>query len=319
MRIPPESLGDFRLADILSLLAVRRWRSITAAARELKVSPSQVSKSVARLERQLKVDMLVRSAHGVSLSEDGERAVPHLENVILHWRQALQSQCEPLRQLTIAAPSYMNMVFLPRIAASHPLLRLRDLEMPPPMIRAFSAQNLFEVILMLGKPTLPDSWVCTCLGAVRKALFASPKLARRLLPHPVVVDALREIPFVSPINNFNGQFVQLDDGCPLKYTDRRLGHEVTTLVLALELAASTEQLVFGPAIAAEPYVETGRLVEIGVAGWHVSEPLYLACNSDRVLSSDQRLIIDAMQRTLTEQRKAPANLAAWQVTSHISG
>lgn len=307
MRVPSEELGDFRLADVLSLLAVRRWGSLTAAARELKVTPSQISKSVARLEQQLELSLLVRSAQGVCLSDDGERVMPHLEGVIAHWQRALHLRGEPLRQVTIAAPSYMNMVFVPYIAACQPQLRIRDLEMPPPMIRAFITHNLFDLILALGKPTLPETWTATCIGEVRKALFASPRLAQRLKPNPIAASALSSIPFISPINSFNGQFVQLDDGCPLKPSARRVGHEVTTLVLALELAARTEQLVFGPAIAAQRYVEHQMLVEIEVVDWHVTEPLYLACNSDRVLAADQRIIVAALRAALAAHSAAPAD------------
>jgi DNA-binding transcriptional LysR family regulator len=233
------------------------------------------------------------------MSDEGERAVHHLENVISHWRQARHLRDESLRQLTISAPSYMNMIFVPHIVACRPNLRIRALEMPPPLIRACIAQNLFDLTLMLGKPALPHSWTCTPLGELRKALFASPTVAQRLAaPHPVSESMLRELPFISPVSNFNGQFVQLDDGCPLKYSERRLGHEVTTLVLAMELAASTEQLIFGPAIAAQRYVANGTLVEIPVEGWYVSEPLYLACSNERVLATDQRLIVAALSKGL---------------------
>lgn len=310
MRAPSEELGDFRLADILSLLAVRRWGSLTAAARDLKVTPSQISKSVTRLEQQLDLALLVRSPQGVCLTDYGEQVIPHLQNLILHWQRALQLRNEPLRQVTIAAPSYMNMVFVPYIAACHPQLRIRDLEMPPPMIRAFITHNLFDLVLALGKPALPETWTATCVGEVRKALFANPLLAQRLMPNPleyVAASALSAVPFICPINTFNGQFVPLDDGCPLKPSTRRIGHEVTTLLLALELAAHTEQLVFGPAIAAQRYVDNRMLVEIPVVGWHVSEPLYLVCNGDRILAADQQSIVDALRTALAAHSAPPAD------------
>lgn len=306
MRVPSEELGDFRLADILSLLAVRRLSSIASAARELKVTPSQISKSITRLENQLKIVVLARSGRGVLMTDEGERAVHHLENVIAHWRQARQLSSEAPHPLIIAAPSYMNMVFLPLILACRPQVRLRNLEMPPPLIRAFIGQNLFDLTLMLGKPTLPESWTCTLVGELRKGLFANPKLAQKLSDHPLSDRDLCELPFISPISGFNGHSVQLDDGCPLKYANRRLGHEVTTLVLALELAACTEQLVFGPVIAAQRYLASGELVEIKVEGWHVCEPLYLVCSSDRVLATDQRLIATALSTALVESRDADA-------------
>jgi DNA-binding transcriptional LysR family regulator len=300
MRVPHEELGDFRLADVLSLFAVRRWGSITAAARELRVTPSQISKSVARLEQQLNLSLLSRGARGAILSDAGERAVHHLDEMVAHWRQARQVRGGSLRHLTIAAPSYMNMVFLPYIAASLPEVRIRDLQMPLPLIRALVSQNLFDLALALGKLSLPPSWSSVCVGNIRQGLFANPRLARQLAPFPVAPGALGAIPFISPIQSFDGQFIQRDDGCPIGWTGRRIGHEVTTLLLALELATCTEQLVFGPAIAARRYVESNALVEIPVAGWQVCEPLYLTCNGERVLQSDKRRIVAALRTALAE-------------------
>ena len=82
MRASPEDLGDFRLADILSFLAVRRDGSVSAAARGLGVTPSQISKSVARLESQLHVTVLTRGGRGVRVSEAGEQVAPYLEDVV---------------------------------------------------------------------------------------------------------------------------------------------------------------------------------------------------------------------------------------------
>lgn len=307
MRTPPEELGDFRLADILAFLAVRRWGSITAAARELKVTPSQVSKAVSRLEEQLQLPLLARGARGVMLSDVAERVLPHLEEVVARWRLVRRAERQPLRELTIAAPSYLNVAFMPRIAEALPQVRIRDLELPPPLIRALLAQNLFDLTIALGDLHLPESWTSICLGEAKKGLFGNPALARRLGPQPVTVERLREVPFISPIHIYNGQYIQLDDGCPLHYGKRRLGHEVLTIGLALELATCAEQLVFGPALAAHRYLERGLLVEIAVDGWQVSEPLYLACSINRVLARDQRALAERLRAALLElQRDGPA-------------
>ena len=77
-----------------------------------------------------------------------------------------------------------------------------------------------------------------------------------------------------------------------------LGHEVETLALALDVAAHTDQLVFGPVIAAAPLVEQHALVEISVRGWSVSEDLYLVCHGDRMLKSTQHAIIESVHRML---------------------
>ena len=66
---------ELRLADLLTLLAVQRTGSISGAAREMRVTPSQVSKAMARLERHFGVRLLSRGARGVA-TDPGRAAHP---------------------------------------------------------------------------------------------------------------------------------------------------------------------------------------------------------------------------------------------------
>lgn len=274
-------LTDLRIADIVTLLAVRRTGSVTGAARELKVSPSQVSKAIARLEGELHMKLLIRGARGVTPSDGCLRIVPQLEDVVTRLREIHRKQPEQTHELTIAAPSYLNTAFLPKIAAAEPDLRLRGLDLAPALIRSFATQNLFDLAFTVGQERLPSTWDSFAVGDVRKGLFASPRLARKLGKRPDA-SALTAIPFISPIFHSGGQLMPVDDDCPLPYAARRLGTEIETIGLALELAVHTEQLVFGPVVAAAMHIQRGGLAEIKVKDWDVRQPLYLACNASRV-------------------------------------
>ncbi len=296
-----DGLEDLRIGDLMTFLAVRRTGSITAAARELRVTPSQVSKAIARLEDHLEMRLLARSSRGVTLSESGRKIVPNVEAAVDKLRTMRRPSPQAGLELTVAAPSYLIAVFAPTIAGSIPSVRVRCLEMPPALVRAYAADNIFDLaIFPSGGDRLPLSWNVAPIGELRKMLFAPPALARKLGTLPVQVDALRDVPWVCPISSSDGRFVAIDDDCPLGMSQRRLGHEAQTIGLALELAARTEQLVFGPVVAARRFVDAGRLVPIRVAGWDVREPLHLACNADRVLSRVQAAIAKAVHMTLED-------------------
>ncbi|MDF0529360.1 LysR family transcriptional regulator [Tsukamurella sp. 8F] len=66
------------------------------AAERLNVAPSAVSQQVARLERELGVQLLDRSRRTVRLTEAGERFVPLAQNVI----DALRTAVEQMRDLS---------------------------------------------------------------------------------------------------------------------------------------------------------------------------------------------------------------------------
>jgi LysR family glycine cleavage system transcriptional activator len=293
-RVTPD---DLRIADLVTFLAVRRSGSITGAARTLRVTPSQVSKAVTRLESQLGVRLLARGARGISLSAAAARIAPQLEDIVR--RVSTLHTAETAGELTVAAPSFLNVLFLPALARSVPSFRVRGIELPPALVRAYAAENIFDVALTLGLERFPDTWETSRIGDIRKALFATPAIARRLGRQPVAPEKLRELPFVVPIYSHNGQFVVADEGCPIQ-GNRRIGHEVPTMTLGLELAAATDHLVFGPTAVAAPYVERGALVEVAVKGWNVREELSFACNADRILKRHRDGFLVAMRARLAE-------------------
>jgi DNA-binding transcriptional LysR family regulator len=288
--------SELRIPDVLTFLAVCRHGSVTAAARDLRVTPSQVSKAVARLERHLKRPLLARKARGVAASEEGQKIVPRLEEIVAKV-QALSrtSEIPSELQLTVAAPSYLCAAFLPTIVAAVPDARFRGLECGSAFMRAYATENLFHVAVTIGEEKLPDSWVSTRAGAVRRALFGTPEIAKKVGPHPSPKKLLG-IPFILPVYNSGAQFLPGDDGCPIPREERIMGHEAATVGVGLELAAATHQLVFGPVIAARTLVMAGRLVEIKVPGWELTESLYVHADADRVLARVQRAIVEALGR-----------------------
>lgn len=298
-----ESPDDLRFADLSTALLVWRLGSVTASARQLGVTPSQVSKAVARLERHLGTILFNRSSRGVTLTEEGRRRVPLLDDVATRLRAVLRADEHAGAVLTLAAPSYMNSL-LPVIADAIPDSRVRSLELPPPLVRTLAPANLFDATLLLGPPRLPMTWTATQIGKARKTLFASPRVARRLGRPPIAMELLREFPIVSPVHNVGGQYIPVDDDCPLPASLRRPGHEAQTIGAALDLAARTGQLVYGPAFAALRHVAEESLVEVRVRGWNAHDPVYLGCNADRILARVQKIMIATLQRAVAslEQR-----------------
>lgn len=292
--------ADLRIGDLFTFLSVHRNASITAAARELRVSPSQVSKAISRLESQLRVRLLSRSSRGVALSAVGRRMLPLVEEAVDRLRALARTEGAATTDLTLAAPSWLVHLFLPAIAGSLSDLRVRGLQLPPPLLRAYAAENFFDLTLVTSDvERFPETWVPTHVGEIRKALFGAPSLVEELGPQPVDATRLLSIPFVSPIYNLNGQFVPVEDDCPITHAERVIGHEAQTIGLALELAASSRQLVFGPQVAARRFLATGALAEIRVRGWDVTEPLYVVANGDRVLARVQRAIVGALRDALS--------------------
>jgi len=290
--------SELRIPDVLTFLAVCRHGSVTGAARDLRVTPSQVSKAVARLEKHLKRTLLSRKARGVAASEEGQKIVPRLEELVEKVQSLSEvSDVPPEMKLTLAAPSFLCAAFLPTVVSAVPDARFRGLECGNAFMRAYATENVFQVAITIGEEKLPDSWVSTRAGTMRRGLFAAPELARKLGNNPSPAK-LKSIPFVLPVySSGGGQFLPSDDGCPIPREERIMGHEAATVGVGLELAAATHQLVFGPVIAARTLVLAGRLVEVKVQSWRTTENLYFHANADRVLARVQKAVVEALRET----------------------
>jgi LysR family transcriptional regulator of abg operon len=78
--------GGMREAHLRDFIAVVETGSVRAAARRLKLTQSAVSKNLTALERALGVPLLLRSAHGIELTEHGRATLRHARVVDAEFR-----------------------------------------------------------------------------------------------------------------------------------------------------------------------------------------------------------------------------------------
>jgi DNA-binding transcriptional LysR family regulator len=294
-----EDLGHVRLDDLRTFLVAQRTSSVTGAARELDVATSQVSKAITRLERRLGFKLMSRSTKGVVLTESGSRLVPEIELLLGRFLNLRRPEAERREELTVAAETYLVAICLPPLCRAVPDLRLTGIELPSAVIRVRLAENLFDIALLGNEARrFPTTWERTLVGTVRKGLFATPRQAETLGTKPVNPATLRAFTFVSPVSNAGGAVLPGEDGCPLELFERRMGHQTQSFGVGLEIAVQTDQLIFGPAVAAQRYLENGLLAEVPVEGWDVRQDLFLACNSKRVRPSVRDALVSQLRDLL---------------------
>lgn len=298
--MPPPDVADLRVADLLTFLSVVRSSSLTAAARERRVTPSQVSKAITRLENHFGRKLVERGSRGVLLSEAGRVLAPSLEAIVSQLEAARTANADTT-EIMLGAPSYLQAALIPVIASAAPNLRVRSFGLPSPLLRANAREEGFTVLILPGgEEYMPATWLIEPVGEVRKGLFASPTLARKLGydGKPLDPSQLLETPFVCPVFRQKGQGIPLDDDCPLPRHRRLVGHEVQTIFVALEIAVQTEQLAFGPVVSAERHLRSGALIELQVAGWDARERLSIACDIDRIPARLRTSLTRALREAL---------------------
>lgn len=177
-----------RYQAMATFIRVVETGSFSAAARHLNVGQPAVSKTVAQLESRLQVSLLIRSTHGLTPTEAGQRfyerakaAIQEADEAELAARGAGAGLSGCLRVSAATTFARLHVVpLLPRFLAQHPELEI-DVILDDRVIDLI-AEGI-DVSLRMG--ALPDSSaVARRLATGRRSVIATPGyLARAGAPH----------------------------------------------------------------------------------------------------------------------------------------
>lgn len=262
-----EQIGLDRLTGLFAFARTASLGSYTAAARDLSVSPSAISKSVQRLEEHFGLRLFTRTTRSLTLTPEGrelyERALRVIKEVEEIEQAAVASRGEPSGVIKVTAPLPIGVNILapalPNFRARHPNLAV-DLRLGDQFSDII--EQGIDVAIRVGN--LADSrLVSRPLAPHRICTFASPDyLAKRGMPL-----SLEDLMSHDSIN-----FRYQSTGQPLRWPFQVGGRiiEITpnptmtidvSDALAVALAAGGG-IGISPTYVAAPYVERGELVPV---------------------------------------------------------
>jgi len=165
------------------LVAIADLGSFTAAGERLGLTPSAVSKGVARTEGRLGVQLLQRTTRRVSFTEHGEAYIARgrrlLDELVEMDREAASREGSVRGTLRVAAPAVYGAwkvaPLLAELQRRHPALdvQLRCDDRIVDMI----AERIDVAVRLLVTP--PAEFVARPLADDRRGLYASPSYLRR--------------------------------------------------------------------------------------------------------------------------------------------
>ncbi len=168
--------------------AVARTSSFSAAAKELGIPKSSVSRGVARLEATLDVQLLFRTTRRVSLSAAGtgfyDRIGPLLGSIRAAIGEVPEREEQPSGDLRVTAPVDLGVLFLAevvtRYVARYPAVSV-DLHLTGRVVDLVAEG--FDVALRAAASLQDSTLVVRRAARITMQLFASPLyLARRGTP-----------------------------------------------------------------------------------------------------------------------------------------
>ncbi|WP_232476335.1 LysR family transcriptional regulator [Flavisphingomonas formosensis] len=256
-----------RLTGLFAFARAGSLGSYTAAARSLGVSPSAVSKSVQRLEKQLGLSLFTRTTRSLTLTTEGrelhERALRLLRDAEEIEQVATAVRAEPSGTLRIAAslPIGLHLIApsLPAFRARHPKV-IVDIRLDDHFVDI--VDQGIDIAVRLGE--LADSRLLSRrLAPLRLCAFAAPSyLAARGTPvHPDEIATHDTV-------NLRFQSTGALFRWPFRVGDREIEIVPPSGVIVDASGAVIATVVAGGGIGiiaafiAEPYVARGELVPV---------------------------------------------------------
>ena len=179
--------------------AVAKEKSITAAAKELEVSPAAVSQQMTKLEKQLGVSLLKRESRRVGLTSEGEAFAAKLVQAFDQIDDAIDSvQQRESRSVTFVSSPSFNSKCIP------PIIKELTISEPQIDLNVISERDYEKAlesdfdIACLFVPSIPDHYEFEHFELAKESMviLASPSLIERfdirtpedLLNVPVLAD-----------------------------------------------------------------------------------------------------------------------------------
>lgn len=295
--------------DLLSLRILRaalRSGSLSAAAVQLRVPKSTVSKRLADLEADLGVRLIERTTRRLRATTEGEVLAARADRLLGEAddiRRALsESGSAPRGNLRIAVPPIIGHLLMGDIAARfrrrHPEITLEVLflDRPPDLL-----EEGFDGAIRVGE--LDDSTqVARRLMTARSRVVAAPSLPGiDALRHP---RDLADLPLVANAPGWPG-------GWPLSGPGGETFHLTHPPVLSLgSTLAVRDAVVAGagvammPELIAAPEIATGRLVPL-LPGWGgTPKPIWFVYPSPQSATARLRCFIEALVEELADDGTA---------------
>lgn len=245
------------IASLQAFEAVARRRSFALAAAELHVTASAISHQVARLEAQLGVRLLERSAHGVRLSAAGEQYLSRVAGALT----AIGAATDDVRHgvanslYVHASPSLATLWLMPRLPAFAQANPGISMNLSAAHIHSDFALGQADLDIRYGVPSWPDL-VVEPLFEERILPLASPAFIRahrlkrieQLLEAPLIQSNVNVVQWIDWFRAFSDK--RPPERFTLRFDRAQMALEAAVLGLGVALESAT---------LAENQLKEGRL------------------------------------------------------------
>ncbi|TPQ34446.1 transcriptional regulator [Bradyrhizobium guangdongense] len=184
------------ILNIKAFLLVAETSSLTAAARQLGVVPSVITKRINRLEDQMRVQLLHRTTRRITLTPEGEMRLPRLRAAVGQidsiFQDSAASSAEVEGHLRIKSPTTIAIrslgEMLPRFQLLHPKISVELVMLDRSVNPVEEGFDIAIGALPTSYPGVIDEPLCAyprvlCAAPAYLARYGEPSHPRDLVQH----------------------------------------------------------------------------------------------------------------------------------------
>ena len=292
-----------QFSGIVAFVRAAEARSFTGAAQRLGLTPSAISKAVAKLEDELGVPLLHRTSRRVTLTPEGAGFYERCRQIVSDMEEARQAvssaQAEPRGHLRVSLPlAYGRMEImpvLPRLLERYPELTV-DANLTDRAVDL--AEEGFDVAVRIGRRS-EARLIAKRLCRTRMITAASPTyLAAHGIPRtPEALQRHNCIGFVLPSTGASLEWVFERGGEPLSLTLRG-NLAVNTVEAQVEAAVAGAGVIQTLDFMARRAIDAGELVPVLGDYLTLGPSVFILFPENRRLSARIRVFVQFLMETL---------------------
>lgn len=298
--------------EMAALVATVSAGSFSRAAVRLEMTPSGVSKLVARLERRLGVQLLQRTTRTMHLTEAGkfyhDRAERLLEDIDELERDVEGHHRHPRGRLRVTAPTVLGEVLImPMIIAYR--RRYPDVAVALELtdrLADIAAESFDVAIRMTDRP--PESFVARRLADDIRKVCASPGYLRkhRRPERPDDLAHHRCIPFLTPSGPTPWNLRRTPDG-PVELFTFKSTLELNNISAVHQAALAGLGIADLPGYLIEEDLASGRLVSLLEPYVSARRTIYAIYMASRLVPAKTRAFLKVLETSFQVRRSRPVD------------
>jgi DNA-binding transcriptional LysR family regulator len=252
------------IRTLRQVIAIRKYGSFAKAADALGVSQPNLSKSVARLEDELKLKLFDRTAKGSALTPIGELIIERADAVIAETRDLARDAALLAGGETgivrIGCTTALDMPLLQplvqRVVRRHPGLRVHAEVAPSARLLPLLEARDLDVVITGQNPPAPY---------IRETIFETPTILVASPSHPLANERNISVARLAEFKCGGSQSQGSSNTRLLGLESENLSmYTASHYELLLPLVLSGDTVLLAPTFVAQPYLEAGEMVVLDV-------------------------------------------------------